>query len=40
MALKDTLNYLLLSEYLNPQTLQKPQKEQSKYKKIYENDAG
>jgi hypothetical protein len=36
MALKDTLNYLLLSEYLNPQTLQKPQKEQSKYKKIYE----
>ena len=36
MALKNTLNYLLLSEYLNPQTLQKPQKEQSKYKKIYE----
>lgn len=38
MALKNTLNYLLLSEYLNPQILQKPQKEQSKYKKIYETN--
>lgn len=38
MALQNTLHYLLLSEYLNPQTLQKPQKEQSKYKKIYETN--
>lgn len=36
MALRNTLHYLLLSEYLNPQTLQKLNKEQSKYKNAYE----
>jgi len=36
VALRNTLHYLLLSEYLNPQTLQKLNKEQSKYKNAYE----